>query len=65
MYTLHIYVYIKYALYIKKIHTLLFNHIVIVNNDNVRMPTVMLCKLYLLNVLSSDYCSVLKLQWKF
>ena len=35
-------------------HTLLFNHIVIVNNDNVRMPTVMLCKLYVLNILSSD-----------
>ena len=48
-----------YQVYI--IHTLLFNHIVIVNNDNVRMPSVMLCKLYVLNILSSDYCSVLKL----
>ena len=48
-----------YKVYI--IHTLLFNHIVIVNNDNVKMPTVMLCKLYVLNILSSDYCSTLKL----
>ena len=35
------------------------------NEDNVKVPTVVISKHYTLNILSSDHCSVLKLYWKF
>ena len=37
----------------------------VVNNDNVRMPTIVTFKPYILNILSFDYCTVLKLYRKF
>ena len=37
----------------------------VVNNDNERMPTVVIFKHYILNILSSDYCNALKLCRKF
>ena len=33
--------------------------------DHVGMPTILLLKHYIFNILSSDYSSILKLYWKF
>ena len=46
-------------------YTLHTQHTKYVNNDNVGMPTVILFKHYIFNILSSDYFSVLKLYRKF
>ena len=37
----------------------------VVNNNNVRTPTIVTFRHYIPNILSSDYCSVLKLYRKF